>query len=515
MFNERFILDNPNFANTDISSTRESELMSMSGELQRMVDSIRRVDATLSRASVKDIYFVITEYSDPKIGGILASAKDANTNKRIFDNLDQVRQIMFSEFENMELNIFNDTVRQAAVTLAASRLVGNLSPAGQNFQGHAQFLYNSAVKDIERIVETIDIRQLQSTLAQEEDQTETGSAFIFESFSFTETNLKVEVFLSGGASNWETVATYNEDLTTARLVTDISDFINSQTLTTLNSNLIAAPVLNYQNNRHAIFLQSRNLSTSVSTEVVSIRITIGDNISTTLPFQWGIDADNLHDHTVNSLLLATGFAGASGTDSTKPLLEDNEGIPSVLYFRRKIDLEETLDLSKQELRYRISPLQEEPTRITFPYNSFNSSQRASLLALELLNSLHSKKSRVKCVGAIIKSDPDSLSQPITALELIGYTLSSKYTTLVLDLLDIPDDIEVAVGDLRAPITTFSNKPRSIRVSTIIDLSNMTPEEYREESGKENKPRIIGRPPSPFLHQVQQKLEEHKKERRWR
>lgn len=517
MFNQRFILDNPGFETIDIGNTRESTLLSMSGELQRMVDSIRRVDATLSRASVQNIYYVITEYSDPKIGGILAAKKDVNTDKRIFDSLELVREIMFSEFENLELNIFNDTVRQASVTLAASRLVGNLSPAGQNFQGHSQFLYNSAVKDIERIVESIDLDQLKKNLnnGEAEDST-TGNSFIFNSYSFSVANLKAEVFISGGTSNWQTVGVYNGELTTARLATEISDFINTETLISLNSNLIAAPVLNYNKDQHAIFIKSRNLSSSISAEIISIRITMGDSISTTLPFKWGIEPEFLYNHPVNSLLLATGFAATtSESGSIRPLLDENKGSPSVLYFRRKKDIDPNLDLTKQKLTYRISPAQEEPSNIVFPFNNETASSRASLLAFELLNSMHSRKSQIKCVGAIIKSDPDTVNQPITALELVGYTISSKYTALVLDLLNIPEDIEVAVGDMTAPLTAFSNKPRSIRVTSVIDLSNRTPEAYREESGKQNKPKVIGRPSSSFLNKAKQKVEDHQSwGRRW-
>ena len=502
MFNDRFILSNPDFENIDIKNTKESVLLSMSGELQRMVDSIRRVDATLSRAPVFDIYYVVTEYSDPKIGGILASAKDVNTNERIFDSLEIVKQVMFSEFENIELNIFNDTIRQSSVTLAASRLVGNLAPAGENFRGQAQFLHDNAVKDVERIVQSIDVSNLSSS---DDKEVKSSASLYFVPYEIHNIDsLKVEVYLSGLNNTWENVKEYTTSTSTAEMVTDIADYINSQTLVSQESNILAAATLNAEQNYHTITFDTRRLSSSVSTSIISIRFTLSNTEFSRLPFKWGANLKYLNDYNVNSILIATG----EGTTGVKNLKEEERDLDdiTVLYFRRKITGLDSIDYTKQRLKYRVNPTQTEYITEVFPYSIETEKERPLEAALSLLDSLSENQESTKLVGAISRSDPLSVDRPITGLELVGYKLMNTNVFLILDLLEIPEDIEVAIGDIYNPITRFSNMPRSIKIKTLYDLSNMTPAAYREESGKENKPRIISRPASSFFNQIRSKTD---------
>lgn len=505
IFSDRFLRKNPSLTPDNVNSMSESELLASSPELKRMVDSVRRVDATLARTKAKDIFFIITDYADPKIGGILAAAIDKSTGNRLFNSIDEVKQIMFPPEggnENLQLTIFNDTVRQSSVTLTASRLVGNLSAAGENFRGHAEYLLKSATQDIDRIIETIDVNQIR----QEQSEIDERAGIFFERTSFNlETPLDAYVYISGSTSSWDKVATFEGSTSTADIVSKIGDFINSLTLSESSANLVAAPSLSGESNTHSIYFEARRYSTEFSAEVVSIKFD-----SPEVPFNWGIRKGDLSSYEINSIIVATNM-GKIGKDSTLPLMDDKEGKPSVLYVRRKEDAN-----TKQQDKYtfKVSPLLEK--EIVVPFGRFTNSneeeqklldrQRPSQFALSFIKKLHEIKSESKCLGAIIKNDPvDSSSRPIVGIELIGYEVAVKDVWIILDLIKIPKDLEVAVGDLRQPLTNFSNEPRSIRVENVY-LTNTDPSDVnKSEVG--DSPKLLSRPSSSYLNRVRNKMDE--------
>lgn len=513
IFSDRFLRENPILTPDKVNSMSESELLASSSELKRMVDSVKRVDSTLARAKAKDIFFVITDYADPRIGGVLAAAIDKSTGNRLFDSIDEVKQIMFPPEggnENLQLTIFNDTVRQSSVTLTASRLVGNLAAAGQNFRGQAEYLANSAIKDIERITENIDVEQIRQEqgIVQNNEEVQRASIF-FERTSFNlESPLDVYVYVSGSTSSWDKVGTFEGLTSTADIVSKIGDFINSLTLGENSANLIAAPSLSGESSTHSIYFEARRYSTEFSAEVISIKF---DSLK--VPFNWGIRKNELSSYQINSLIVATnmGKIGSEDTSSATPLISHKEGKPSVLYIRNKQDV-----TIKQQEKYifKISPLIEK--EMVVPFGRFTSNdqeeqesldrQRPSQFALSLTKKLHEIKSDSKCLGAIIKNDPvDSNSRPTVGIELIGYEVAVKDVWIVLDLIKIPKDLEVAVGDLRQPLTNFSNEPRSIRVENTY-LSNTDPSDVNELESFDS-PKLLSRPPSSYLNRIRNKMDE--------
>lgn len=509
IFSDRFTKDNPALQGIDINTLSETELLNLSPELMRMVESVRRVDVVLSQTPAQQIYFVITEYADPKIGGILAAARDKNTNIRLFSTIEQVKQIMYpyKEFEDLEWNIFNDTIRQVSVTLTASRLVGNLSAAGKNFSGHSEHLMESAIADLERIITTIELDGVNS--ATQSNQEEESVKLYWERGEYNlQSEIVVEVFLSGTTTSWELIGNYTGRITTSQLVADIANAINGLTLSSGSSNIIAAPILSEESLTHSIEFKARSFSTKFSAELVSVRFNWSVQ-SNRLPFKWGIDPSNLANYEINSVLV-TNKMGRVSTDGTVPKLDEKEGVPSVLYIRRRAVSSGTpLDDSGNPLtdwkytsfKYRISPLQSSATQVPFPDSYTTDNARPSHFALQLLNELHKHKKEYSCVGSIVKSDPFSVDRPLVAVELIAFKLMKTETYLVLDLLSLPADLEIAIGDLTQPLTSFSNNPRSIRVETKYDLSV---QEVKEDETPSNNPIVTRRKMSGFLEQIRSK-----------
>lgn len=510
VFSDRFSRENPALTPTNVESMKEQDLLDASTQLKFMVQSVRRVDATLSRKSAKEIFYVITGYADPKIGGILAAARDKSTGKRVFKSIDEVKQIMYPQngSENLDLTVFNDMVRQACVTLTASRLVGNLAPGGDNFQNPAEYLLNSAVADIERITETIDMDKIRQQ--QQEEGSNSRASFYFEKAQFTlDYPLEVSVFVSGTTASWELVHTFEGEVKTADIVSKVSDYINKLTISgsgsTGSPNLLAAPILAGEEGTHSIVFDTRRYSSAFSSEIVSIKFSRGN-----LPFKWGTRADDLEPYQINSQIIETKGADSSNDSSTNPLLDDKQGKPTVLYIRKKSGV-----TPKQQDRFsfRVGPHQEEEELVPFVRYTANDStlqesydnQRPSQLALSLINKLHEQKGDVKCLGAILKSDPpDEVTNPTVAVELIGYKVMVKDVWLVLDLIRIPEDLEVAIGDLREPLTSFSNEPRSVRVETnYLEGGQITPSDVEDEH--KSAPKVVNRPSSSMLTQVRQKM----------
>jgi hypothetical protein len=80
----------------------------------------------------------------------------------------------------------------------------------------------------------------------------------------------------------------------------------------------------------------------------------------------------------------------------------------------------------------------------------------------LLNKLWTSKLSSKVVGSIVHNDTVGYS----AIQLVAYVLTLDITEFVLDLLALPVGLEVALGTNLKPMTSFSNRPRSLTVKAI-------------------------------------------------
>lgn len=477
-FSDRFIRQYSILGNslTTLNNLTDAQLKAQYPDLASCIDAVKRHSVLLTKKSYLDIYYAIIDHADPKIGLVLAAARD-NSGNQLFGSTEIVKEFMFgattdqrqkSDVTFRDHYVFIDGIRRVATSLAASLLIGQLAQIAEQ-QKHSEYLEKQALQDLDRILQVPTLRDV---LAKEKTEIKDNiKSFYFEPKVCKLTNdVRVEVFLSGN-NTWSLVNVYpaSSDLNTATLSADISDVVNSLTLNSTSSNLLAAPIMAGLENLHQIEFRSRQRDLVIYTELVSVRIreaVTNKNIIT--PFVWGIDPIALKDYSTNSLLLAveSGKVTSLGTTGTNTDLELN-----TLYFRQIPNATSTTNT----LEYRVSPTMTENVTIEIP--ALPVDDRANLAATALLNDLFTSKDLNKVLGSIVQNDPTSNLLVYSGIHLVAYTATNDITEFVVDIIDIPEDLEIALGNRLTPITTFSSKPRSITVKayyekTLAQASNL-------------------------------------------
>lgn len=459
-FSDRFTLlySGLNIATIDILSEQEFNANYLI--LNEMILSVKRHSVLLSKKSRSEIYYALTEHADPKIGLILASARDKSGNQ-IFATTDIVKQFMFaqetdeaqsSDVTFRDKTVFVDGIKRVSTALAAALLIGQLAQVPEQ-QQHSEYLEKQAIADLDRILQVPELQDLikADTLAKSDDE-KVIKSFYFKPGVYELANpLLMQVFISG-SNNWILVGSYSNKVNTATLIAELADTINSYTLTSQISNLVAAPVLAGDNSIHRLDFSSRSRDLILSSELVSVRFISNDN-SVKVPFIWGIDLYNLTNYYLNSLILitqigkVTSLAGSSDDDKLKL---------NVLYFQQRTDITPTTD----DIEYRISPTMDETRFITIESTA---QDRAAGATLALLNDLFEEKANNNVLGSIIQNDPETNTLVYSGIHLVSFIINNSITEYILDIVSLPEDIELALGNKLGPITSFSNKPRSVTV----------------------------------------------------
>jgi len=523
-FSDRFVFDSAvSLTTTQIQQSSDSTLFTLLPRLKDMVDMVRRHSILLRNKTAAEIYATITQQADPSIGLRIAAARDRQ-GALLFPNIEVVKSIMFgptdtnNEYISPNLNIFVDGVRGASATLAAAFLIGQLAQIREQ-EIHARQLEKRAYEDIDRLLQVADAEQLLYTPTPGTGQV---SAFIFEEKELElQSPLQVDVFLPALANVgtlWTPVGTYNGSVSVSQIVAEIADTINGLTLNSSYSNILAAPVLASprfgSTQLHQIDFHSRFRDLTIAAEVVTVRIRyVGALEQQPLPFRWGVVENKLAEHTVNSLIVAVQMARTEAAAAGQP----SEGgfQPTVLWFRRASTDPVTGDVLDDEgntlsstswensfLTFRISPSMTEEKEVAFP-NLGPAEERAGAFANFLLNQMFEIKGTTRALGALIRNDSPSQSNPLTALELIAFSATNPETWMILDLLRMPPDIQVAVGDLQRPLTPFSSRARSIRVQSRYDWRIGRTETLTAVGG--NDARLVTLNDSDRLTKVQDKI----------
>ena len=482
-FSDRFTYDLPNPPSDDaILAMSEAQLYALMPRLKEMVEMVRRHSVLLRKKTAAEIYFVITDHADPSIGLRLAAARDKRGNP-LFPDIDTIKRIMYgpsdtdSRFSG-DLNIFVSGIKGISATLAAAVLIGQLAQIREQ-EIHARALEKRAYEELDRLLQ---VPELENLAAGPATPSSSNARFYFEA---TELNLQqplqAEVYLPALAGNsaWYSVGTYSGQVSVAQIVADLADTINSLTLSSNYSNLLAAPVLasphNTQTRLHHIEFSSRYRDAVIAAEVVTVRLRLQSGGQ--LPFSWGVHERYLAKEEVNSVLVAVQATRASSV-ALGLWSEDTE--PTVLWFRRApIDPTTGLILSPNgpipdsawqnaQLSFRVSPTMDSERTVSFTYTGLPA-ERPGAFALTLINELFAIKGSSRALGALIRNDSPTARSPLTAVELVAFTVTNPQTWLVLDLLQLPPDIEVAVGNTRQPLTPFSSRPRSVRVPSRYDF----------------------------------------------
>jgi hypothetical protein len=285
---------------------------------------------------------------------------------------------------------------------------------------------------------------------------------------------------------WNESGTYTGRFTTAEIIADLADAINTFTLVSKTTNILAAPQLAAAGSLHKIDFQARLKDLNVAVDIITVRIQYTDDSSTKLPFQWGPTKDILSDETINSVLLTVqaGKTTTTAISSSSALTGD----PTVLYFKRATtdesgnvfdyqgtQLESAAWQSTTQIRFRVTPdldteVSADVTRLVDadPARQLKlDNERPGQVAEILLNELFKVKADTRALGALIRNDNPGSSDALVGLELVAYSLANPETWVILDVLELPPDIVMATGNLQAPLTPFSNKPRSVRVEARI------------------------------------------------
>jgi hypothetical protein len=355
---------------------------------------------------------------------------------------------------------FSDGIRDVSVRFAASIFVGAF--ATQPFQKDtAEWLYRTAIDNLQRI---IDLQQKATAIAA---LTKTDAALDLARFYFQPAYIQVadpiEVsffipnFVSN--SNWVLVREYlpGTYIHTRQIAADIAFAINTYTLDPLNrTNLIAA--VNQAGDQEYPYIDfcMRSMVVGFISELISIRIQYTNNPTQLLPFTWGLLLSDLKPYAINSQILIL----KNPKESTLTALTvdtSNRTGRTVLYFRAS----PTVTIPTGDLTYRVSVTEDLIETATIVPST---APRYSQAALALVNALHNQRAKTKLLGSLIQNDPASTIGGVAGVDLLAWRATNPETKLVLDVLSIPTDLEIALGDETGPHIDFTTNPLTALVS---------------------------------------------------
>jgi hypothetical protein len=515
-FSDRFSYPSPNGISSAIDNTvaaglSDADIEANSPELQEMVAMIRRYSVLLQRTPVYEIYSVITSESDPRIALVLSAAKSRLDNKPIFGGLNAIKEIMYADPQRPGLtrytnrDLFSDGIRRVSAALTAARIIGQLAQVREQAE-HAALIENQALADLDRIVQTWETTRL-SDLTDQEKEELPPAAFYFEPGTWdipTEKTLTVEWQSPSIQKDWTTVAEYTGTVETWQIVNAIVDDINSKSITHTDSPLLAAAELSGE---YAVNVQRPNESLyhlisfyprrpTLGTLAYSINLRIqtqlneGETDTSTAtypinrtPFIWGHRSNALDRYNTNGAIIVI-----RNNKVTSNASEAEDYQSSVIYFKNKVNyIDTTPPPSDDKLIFRIEPWQpnmsvnspedeqgeETVETIEIPIPRLTSTDsveqlaldnnRYSQVALAILNGLAELNLDTRISGALIRNDPDTSAEALAALEIVPWAKQRVITAVVLDILRVPSDIEIATGNESRVLTQFSSKPRSVMV----------------------------------------------------
>jgi hypothetical protein len=470
MFNDRFIFDNQELADyiDNTPNPVDSELENLSNRLATYAREVRRYSALLEQKSTWEIYQTATIHSDPHIALVLAAADDEEGNP-MFPSEEAIKNILYGldSVEGSENEDFlSDGVRRVSIALTASILTGQLSQIPEQFQ-HSNSIKKQALEDLERI---ISIPESVKKKEVEEPSQEFNSTFFFsrQEVDIREGDqLTCSIYipsLTNSGLGWQTVATYEESVSTAAIVSDIADTINELTLEDNTANLVASPVLSGPAGTHTIDFYVRYNFQGIQSEVISIRFDFFDEFEgrtiEQVPFRWGIKSSQLTYYYLNSTVII--LTGDTTGSKVSQLDSQEDSAQNSIYFRSK-----DVVCSSNKIKFRINPTDEQVRTVYIP-DDLDPEDRPGAAALAMINELSSIQGETRSLGAIIRNDGSDLDNPVAAFKLIAFSTTNPEQYIVLDILSVPEDLEVALGDTKRPLTRFSSKPKSLRIKTTYD-----------------------------------------------
>jgi hypothetical protein len=529
---------------TEAQSLSDAQLEAESPELAEMASMVRAYSILVSRRPTLEIFNIITTQADPRIALILSAAKRREDNQPLFGGLGAVKEIMYADPARVPAgtgvvnrNLFSDGIRRVSAALTASILIGQLSQIKEQAE-HSKILETQALRDLEQIVETYDLAQQTSTSSTDNTDAEDAPvAFYFETKELeipAGKYVKVEWQSPGLSSQWSQVGEFTGTLQVFDILLAIVDDLNTQTILNPETTLLAAaelagpyfvnPQKPTSSQYHTMLFYPRKPTPGTVAFSINVRIQtllqVGGTDSTPetyplnyAPFIWGPQGESLNNFPVNGSLVVTRYNKIS--TSSSGLSTDDEYTLIALYIRSNSSLYADPGYEPpqtSQLIYRVQPWQpvlnndgpvpEETITVDIVRLTDDDPvvqreldlTRFSQIAVELINSLANISLETRVTGAIIRNDPTLASGAAAAVELIAWSASNVITHIVLDILQVPPDIEIAVGDRLRPRTLYSANPKSLHVKNPFSTAGTGPVDglLRKEQAyvlKKTKPRL--------------------------
>lgn len=489
-FSDRFSYPEPNgipgYSADNMDSLTEAQILEASPELSSMVDIVRRASVLLRRKTALEIFKIITFESDPRIALILASAKRRSDSTYLFQGLTQVQEVMFASATRgvsgqTNRNLFSDGIKRVSAILTASVLIGQLAQVTEQAE-HSKVLEKQALEDLDRICLTYELSSNTSSghLAEIEEQ----PGFIFNSTNIvlnTNESVRVSWYATHLTNSWINLPFYTSSLPVWRIVSDLADSINAVSVLYKGIGLVASVQLagkknEFYSNTHILRFYARNTNSGLTTYSLNIKIEKYTNTTSTnvSPFVWGINMNSLTNNILNGLILVI------KDSKTTTINKELEIEPQVLYIRNKVQYSAggPTPPTTAKVKYRLQFWSPNEIISSTDFNEITITRRIdsnaavqieldnsrySQVAVSLMEAITVERNYSGMTGALIKNDPLTAYPPEAAIELIAWTLSRLNVYVVLDILEVPIDIDIATGNLISAYSLYSSNPKSVRV----------------------------------------------------
>jgi hypothetical protein len=538
-FQNRFSYPNDNGISSGIDfevaqSFSDADIEGVNPEVSKFAQLVRQYSVLLGARTTLEIFNIVTQQVDPRIALILASAKRREDNNPLFAGLGQVSEVMFSDpnrpagIGSQNRPYLSDGIRRIAAALTAAILIGQLAQISEQFE-HAKDIEKRALEDLDRVCSTWEINSNTSTTANSESTKEEEVSFYFEKLTFTipaDKKLAVYWYSPSFALTWVSVQTYTGSLDSWMVVSDLADSINSSIPADSDLSLVAVAQLSgpavLPEPLHTLSFYPRHAQPGVVAHSVNIRIELQPltgtairNVDTLSSFRWGPYYNSISLLPVNGQIIVTDY-----NRLTANALQRIESIePIVLYIRNSVNYiegggtpPETSDivLRSQPWQPNLSAADNKPSENLIPFSRQTAANlqeqldldnyRFSQVALAILNNLAENNLLTRATGAIIRNDPLDIAQPMAGIELIAWGITQSNAYVLLDVLKVPSDIEIAIGDRTGPKSLFSPHSRTLRVKCIhVKASNTLSQQYSEK----DKPYRIARKSSSIWRDIKE------------
>jgi hypothetical protein len=215
-----------------------------------------------------------------------------------------------------------------------------------------------------------------------------------------------------------------------------------------------------------------------------------------LQFKWGVNEKYLSNEKTNSALILIRDNHLSQLADEPDAGTDQTGSVKypLLYIRNTGILDTTTTV-----KFRLSV--DDVEYIVTPDVSRGLTTSSKVIGMAIADKLNEVKATTGVLTSIIRADPPSETS-ITILSLVAIKLKKIDTVITLDVLQVPNDVEITLGDSTTEFSAYSNYPRTLMIKTIYDASADV--EITRELGYGDLPKTVKAPQLSWLENLKTK-----------